>query len=179
MGWVTMTDVIMSRAFARANHWTFEIKPIKELIARYAGDGLGWADPFAGESRFAQLRNDMNPERNQTFQMEAVDFAEYITMGWEAILNGVLFDPPYSYRQVSEHYKILGKKATALDTSANFTIRVKRAIAPAIKQGGYAICCGWNTGGFGKCLGFELIEVLDVCHGLTHQDTLVTVERKL
>lgn len=173
-----MTDVIMNRVFARANHWTFEIKPIKELIVRYAGErGLWWADPFAGESRFAQFRNDMNPERGQPNQNEAEVFAKYIAAQY--IIDGVLFDPPYSYRQVSEHYKILGKKATRFDTSANFTIRVKRAIAPAIKQGGYAICCGWNTAGFGKCLGFELIEVLDVCHGLTHQDTLITVERKL
>ena len=92
---------------------------------------------------------------------------------------GVIFDPPYSYRQVSEHYKSLGMKATALDTSANFYNRVMNAICDAIQVGGYAISCGWNSSGFGKNRGFEIVEILIVAHGASHHnDTIVTVERK-
>lgn len=36
----------------------------------------------------------------------------------------------------------------------------------------------WNSGGFGKNLGFEMIEILLVPHGGHHNDTIVTVERK-
>jgi len=40
-------------------------------------------------------------------------------------------------------------------------------------------CCGWDSNGFGKNRGFELIELLLVCHGGRHNDTIVTVERKV
>jgi hypothetical protein len=174
--------MIMNRAFARANAWTFESKPIVELLDRYVGDGQGWVDPFAGHSTLCEFRNDMNPEQSQPHMMEAVvyttTYLQPFLLQTGRVLNGCVFDPPYSYRQVSEHYKQLGLKATSMDTSANFTIRVKRAIAPLIKVGGYAITCGWNSNGFGKNLGFEIEEILLVAHGLTHNDTIVTVERK-
>lgn len=47
-----------------------------------------------------------------------------------------------------------------------------------IKPNGLAISCGWNSGGFGKMLGFEIVEILLVAHGGNHNDTIVTVERK-
>jgi hypothetical protein len=170
--------MIVNRVFARANKWTFEIPPIKELLNRYVIDGKDWVDPFAGNSKLCEYRNDMNPEREQPSKQEAEIFANFLYQT-RRNLKGCVFDPPYSYRQVSEHYKECGKKASSMDTSANFTIRVKRAIAPIIRDGGYAISFGWNTNGFGKCLGFEIVEILVVAHGLTHNDTLVTVERKL
>ena len=173
-----MQKITMNRVFARANAWTFEIKPIQELLDRYVGDGKGWADPFAGKSTLCEYRNDMNPEHNQPSMKESVVFANELQRQG-VVLDGVVFDPPYSHRQVSEHYKQMGLKATSMDTSANFTIKVKRAFAPMIQSGGYAISFGWNTSGFGKVLGFEIIEVLDIAHGLTHNDTLVTVERKV
>ena len=65
-----------------------------------------------------------------------------------------------------------------LDTSTNFYNRTKNLLADKIKEGGLAICFGWNSVGFGKNRGFEMIEVLLVCHGGHHNDTIVTVERK-
>ena len=41
------------------------------------------------------------------------------------------------------------------------------------------LCFGWNSGGIGKTLGFELTEILMVAHGGAHNDTICTVERKL
>lgn len=94
-------------------------------------------------------------------------------------LDGVLFDPPYSYRQVSEHYKEIGLKARSIDTSSNFYNRVMNAICDKIKPGGYAISCGWNSNGFGENRGFEQIEILLVAHFQHHNDTIVTVEQKM
>ena len=80
-----------------------------------------------------------------------------------------------------------GKTATVNDPIALFTetkeesiegYKPKKTLAPKIKTGGHAITFGWNTNGFGKKLGFEVIEVLLVHHGTNHNDTLVTVERK-
>ena len=36
-----------------------------------------------------------------------------------------------------------------------------------------------NSIGIGKKKGFEIIEILLVCHGRAHNDTIVTVERKV
>lgn len=60
-----------------------------------------------------------------------------------------------------------------------FPQNVKEHISPKIVTGGYAITFGWNSQGFGKKQGFELIEVLLVPHGRGHNDTIVTVEIKV
>ena len=163
---------------------TFTIKPIKELLGRYVGEdtliskrnGI-WVDPFAGENSPAQYTNDHNPAKPTTHHLEAIDFVNELS-GISSEFDGALFDPPYSYRQVSEHYKVIGKKATQLDTSTNFYNRVLNPLADIIKVGGYCISFGWNTNGMGKNRGFEIVEILLVAHGGHHNDTLVTVEIK-
>ena len=164
-----------NRVFSQASPWTFTIAPIPELLQRYVGNGSGWVDLFAGMNSPAETTNDMNPNAKAKYHMEASVFAEQI----QGEFNGVLFDPPYSYRQVSEHYQVLGKKATMQDTSAQFYNRAMNPISKKIKMGGIAISFGWNSNGFGFCRGFEIIEILLIAHGLHHNDTIVTVERKI
>lgn len=169
-------SIPMSREWAMPNHQTFKIGPIARLLQRYVGDGKGWADPFAGQNSPAQYTNDLNPAMPTRSHMEARDFAKLFSKGK---LRGVLFDPPYSFRQVSEHYKIVGKKATREDTSMLFYERVKSAICEAVAPGGFAISCGWNSNGFGKRRGFRMVEILVVAHGGSKNDTIVVVEQKV
>ena len=164
----------IERQFATASAWTFTIKPIKELLNEYTQYGT-WADPFAGFNSPAGITNDLNPHAPTTHHLEAGEFAACI----DTMLDGVLFDPPYSYRQISEHYKEYGKTATAKDTSYNFYHRVMKALDPKIKKGGVVISFGWNTNGFPKKWGYELERVLIVAHGMHHNDTLVTIQRKI
>jgi hypothetical protein len=166
---------LIRRAKAQPNAWTFTIKPIRHLVHRYVGSGKGWVDPFAGETSPAEWTNDLNPERKARYHMDALDFCKMLKGEYE----GVIFDPPYSYRQVSEHYAENGRKATALDTSSNFYMRVMNAICDKVRLGGLAISCGWNTNGFGGKRGFRIVEILIVAHGSHHNDTLVTVEQKV
>lgn len=172
-----MSDIKMSYAKAPPCKWTFKIAPIKELVERYVGDGMSWVDPFAGKSRYAHYRNDINVEMGQPFCMLADSFCEYLTIG-DSGFDGILFDPPYSYRQVTEAYSKAGLKATSIDTSNNFYNRVMNAICDKIRPEGYAISFGWNTNGFGVNRGFRPVEILVVAHGQHHNDTLVVVERK-
>lgn len=165
--------MIINRVFARANKWTFRIKPIALLLSRYMNGGI-WVDPFAGANSPAQITNDMDSNMPSQYHLEAVEFCNQLS----GIYDGVLIDPPYSYRQVSEHYRGQGIKASYKDTSYNFYGRVYDAIAHKIKVGGLAISFGWNSNGLGKVRGFEIIEILLVAHGLHHNDTIVTVERK-
>ena len=175
----TFDFVEMNRVFAMPNKWTFTVKPIKNLLFRYVGSGFltkgKWIDPFAGKYSPAQETNDINPEMPTKYHLDALEFCNQLRGKY----YGVLFDPPYSLRQVSEHYKAIGIKATSLDTSANFYKRVKNAVCDKIKKGGYAISFGWNSTGFGKNRGFKLVEILLVNHGAHHNDTIVTVEKKL
>ena len=167
----------IERKWAMPSMHTFTIKPIAELLSRYVKEPKEYIiDPFAGENSPAGVTNDHNPEKPTTHHLEAIDFVNLFEDGW---FDLALFDPPYSYRQVSEHYKVIGKKATQLDTSTNFYNRVLNPLANKIKVGGYCISFGWNTNAMGKNRGFEIVEILIVAHGGHHNDTLVTVERKI
>lgn len=169
----------ITRIWAMPSKDTFTIKPIKELLKRYVPfGGKDWIDPFAGENSPAEFTNDHNPDKPTKYHMEAMDFVNELS-GKTGQLEGALFDPPYSYRQVSEHYVVLGKKATQLDTSSQFYNRVLNPLADIIKVGGYCISFGWNTNGMGKNRGFVIEEILIIAHGGHHNDTLVTVEKKI
>ena len=47
------------------------------------------------------------------------------------------------------------------------------------KVGGTVLTMGWNSVGIGASRNFEKLEILLVSHGAQHNDTIVTVERKL
>lgn len=132
-------------------------------------------DPFANNSKIATVTNDLNPDFNTDFHLDAFDF---LKMFDNNSIDVVLYDPPYSTRQVSESYKNVGKEVTALDTSANWRKKHLDEIQRILKPNGIAICFGWNTNGVGKTRGFEMVEVLIVAHGGSHNDTLCTVEIK-
>lgn len=167
--------MIFSRVWAMPDRYTFRIAPVASLLARYMGGGR-WVDPFAGMTSKAQVRNDLSPESPAEFHLEAREFCEKI----DGPFDGILFDPPYSPRQISECYKSVGLDVCMEDTqSAALYSSCRDWLAPKLKSGGIAISFGWNTVGFGAERGFDLIEIMLVCHGGAHNDTIVTVERKL
>ena len=90
----------------------------------------------------------------------------------------VLYDRPYSPRQVAECYKSVGKTVNMQTTQASYWGKQKEQIGRIVKPGGYVITCSWNSGGIGKKHGFEIVEILMVAHGGWHNDTIVVVEKK-
>ena len=168
--------MIINKASANANRWTFRIKPIKRLVDKYVEDGKGWVDPFAGMFSPAEFTNDLNENMKTMYHMDSLEFCNMLNGNK---YEGVIFDPPYSFRQIKDCYTEFGLKLTQLDTSNNFYNRVMNAICDKIKPGGYAISCGWNSNGFGKRRGFYQIEILLVAHGSHANDTIVTVEKKI
>lgn len=157
--------------------WTFSIFPIAQLLKAYVGEGWNWIDPFAGKFSPAKLRNDHNPEMPAEYHMEALDFVKSINH--QEGFAGILFDPPYSFTQIKQHYELLGQKATKENTQIGFYEKVKSAACEKIKKGGYAISFGWNTNGFGKARGFKIIEIMCIAHGGSKNDTIVVVEVKI
>lgn len=167
----------LRRAWAMPNRETFKIPAINAL-ARAAMESVGglWIDPFAGGSRLAHVTNDLNPEFDTDSHLPAHEFLA--TFPDESV-SGVLLDPPYSPRQIKECYDGVGLALHPSDTQGTFYKRVKDAAARVVRPGGKIVTCGWNSGGVGKNREFELQVVLLVAHGGNHNDTIVTVERKL
>lgn len=168
----------ISRAWAMPSPNTFSIKPIGELVGSVlSGSGGIGLDPFARNSPFKKLclTNDIDPNVETDYHMDALDF---LAMQPDQSFGVILFDPPYSPRQVSECYKGAGKKVNMKTTSASFWSGIKNEISRVCKVGGHVVTCGWNSGGIGKSNGFEIVEILMVAHGGWHNDTIVTVERK-
>jgi len=135
-----------------------------------------WCDPFAGNSMIAQIRNDMNKETNADFHIDAIDFLKHQD---NEFFDGVLLDPPYSPRQVSECYKGFGKEVTNEDTRMSYWSNIKDEVQRIVKPGGKVICFGWNSMGMGKTRGFKMTRILLVPHGGNKNDTIVTVEIKM
>ena len=96
----------IDRVWAMPNKHTFRIKPIADLLLECVGDGYGWLDPFAGFNSPAEYTNDLDPETNASFHLDALEFLISTETG---TIGGVLFDPPYSPRQVAECYKSFGR----------------------------------------------------------------------
>ena len=164
--------MLISRVWAMPNKWTFTIKPIKQLLSRYS-IGKEWIDPFAGENSPADITNDLNPERPAKYHLDALEFLQQ-----QNEAEGVLYDPPYSFRQASECYKKVGREAFIV-TRMDYWSKCKNEITRICKPDGIVISFGWNSNGMGKNRGFEILEILIVPHGGDKHDTIVTVERKI
>lgn len=159
--------MLIQRVWAMPNKWTFTIKPIRELLAEECPDGIGWIDPFAGMNSPAEIKNDLNVEVDAQSHVDAIEFLRSRDTD---SATGALLDPPYSLRQVSEHYKQVGMRVTGWHTSAAWGSTIKNEIARIVRPGGKVICFGWNTQGIGKTRGFEMTRVLIVPHGGSNND---------
>ena len=164
----------INRIWAMPNSKTFNIKPIRNLIEKYKNGKI--IDPFSNQSKIATITNDIDTQYDTDYHLDALDF---LKMFEDNSIDMVLYDPPYSPRQVSECYRSLDKTVNMQTTQASFWSNQKKEIGRIVKQGGIVITCGWNSGGIGKKYGFEIIEILLVPHGGWHNDTIVTVERKV
>ena len=160
------------------NKNTFKIGPITDLLKRHIHDKSDWVgiDPFANESRIANITNDLDPQYDTDYNIDALDF---LRMFDDNSIDFVLYDPPYSPRQISECYKKLDKSVNMQTTQASYWSNQKKEIGRIVKKDGLVVTCSWNSGGIGMKYGFEIIEILLVPHGGWHNDTICVVERKL
>jgi hypothetical protein len=152
---------------------TFDVAAIGALVRKYLR-GVS-VDPFARNKRWATYTNDLNPATRAEHHMQAPEFLSMLAdQGVTA--DVVLFDPPYSPRQVAECYAAAGVPVTKTATqNAALYAACRREIRRLCKRGTVVLSFGWNTCGMGS--GFRTEELLIVCHGAAHNDTLCLVER--
>jgi len=134
-------------------HQTFMMKPVQELIHKEHNAGVE-LDPFPYpyEKDALQILKDQKDN--------SVDFG--------------LYDPPYSQRQLFEMYKGLGMN---LQSNANYFRLIDEEWNRVIKPGGKVVKFGWNSKRIAK--SFEITKILLINHGGAHNDTIVTVQRKI
>lgn len=173
-----------ARKWAMPDRNTLSIGPITDFVKSYLVGSHHSIDPFARNCRLADITNDLDPNTSAMYHMDAEEFLLKMAVDEERQVNGkfdlVIFDPPYSPRQISECYKGIGIEVGMKETqSAVLYQRVRDAIVPCLTDDGIVLSFGWNTVGMGKNRGFELIEILLVCHGGAHNDTICIAEQRL
>jgi len=171
-----MNKIIFNRKWEMPNSNTFDIKVISKLIHKYLKKNLISIDPFANKNKIALITNDIDNKFNTNYNLDALIFLKQFD---NESIDFILFDPPYSPRQVSECYKKMGLTVNMQTTQSSFWGNLKKEIARITKPGGYVISFGWNSNGIGKLNRFEIIEILNVAHGGAHNDTICTVEKKI
>ena len=109
--------MIITKTWAMPNSKTFSIKPINSIIERYIGLlemereaclletemeaclPLCIVDPFARESKFGTVRNDIDPQYVTEYHLDATEFLKLLP---SSSADMVLYDPPYSTRQFTK-----------------------------------------------------------------------------
>ena len=163
--------VVIEREFCMPQKYTFEMPAAASILDKYVvGE---WADPFAGYNSPATWTNDLDEDSPAKYHMDAIDFCDNVLPGG---LDGIIFDPPYSAHQIVVSYK---KSGQAEWRNGQVQKLVKDIAGIKVRHGGLAICFGWNSNGFGQRRGFQMEHILLLSHGGAHNDTIVTVERKV
>ena len=163
----------ITRSWAMANHNTLSIKPIRALFDKHKFGVT--VDPFARDCELCEFTNDLNKETKAKSNKYALEFLKEL-----AEMNFVVYDPPYSLRQVKECYDSFGTGFNFKDSQNAIRWTDERdVIASKQNEGDKVLSLGWSTTCMGKKRGYEIEEILIVSHGAAHNDTLCTVERKL
>jgi hypothetical protein len=168
-----------NRMWAMPSADTFSIPPIGEFVKKYLRDSKVSIDPFARNKRWATYTNDLNPDTAAECHRRAIVFLRWLRMkGIKADL--IIFDPPYSPRQVKEVYESVGMMFGIADqwNSGRWTIE-RDLCYDILSPGGVFLSFGWNSQGLGKERHVETIEILLVPHGGAHNDTICMAERKI
>lgn len=169
-----MVDLKIERVWAMPSVWTFTVPFIKSLLCDEMVASSEWYDPFAGENSPAKYRNDIESRvENLTSNTDALEFLRSIPDG---CADGVLFDPPYSVEQCLRRYT---PKQRGTAGRAEYWAKCKDEMARCCKMGGKVIHFCWDSTGCGKKRGFEIERIALVCHGACHNDTIITVDRKV
>ena len=135
-------------------HKTFNIKPFKELIDQQLNKD--YVDPFP-----------------YPYKQDAIEYLKTID---DLSVNDLVFDPPYSQRQLKEMYKNIG---FSYDMNNSYWANCKDEIARITKINGKVLSFGWNSNGIGKTRGFEIKKIWLIAHGSMHNDTIITLEIKV
>lgn len=167
----------MSRKWAMPASDTFDCPPIGEFVKSYLRKSKVSIDPFARNKEWATYTNDLNPNTAAQYHKRALVFLRYMRMR-NIKADLIIFDPPYSLRQVKEVYDQFGKFTFEDSKEAGKWTKEKKLCYDLLLPGGVFLYFGWNTNGLGLKNGARIEEILLVAHGGSHNDTICVAEIK-
>ena len=167
----------LNRQWAMPTKNTFDCPPIQELIQRYISRSKISVDPFAANSNLATYTNDLNPNTDAEYHIDALDFLKLLNER-DIKADVILLDPPYSLRQMKECYENIGRKVSQRE-SQRFYGDLRDAVDNLIMPGSHVLTFGWNSIGMGKTRNYRIVEVMLVCHGRAHNDTICVIDQKM
>ena len=171
-----MINMQINRIWAMPNKFTFKIKPIKKIVEKYIKEAKIIIDPFANQCKYGTIRNDLNPEFDTNYHLDALKFLKLMKSNSADL---VLYDPPYSIHQAAICYNKFGQdKLKQSVANMGYWGNCKNEVTRILKINGIVIICSWSSNGIGINRGFEMLEILLVPHGGSKNDTIVTVEKK-
>lgn len=166
-----------SRVWAMPSADTFDVPPIAGFVQKYLLKSKISVDPFARNKRWARYTNDLNPETAAEEHMDAEDFLRHLRRHLFVQPDLIIFDPPYSPGQIAEVYQQVGEKRDGGGgRNSELYARVRNQIRKIASPGTIVLSFGWQSAGMGD--GWELLEILLVCHGGAHNDTICMAERR-
>ncbi len=172
--------------WAMPNKATFSIPPIKKFIDKWIPDkDVVIVDPFRGESDIGNLTNDIRETR-----IDSLVWLKSIPAG---IADVVLFDPPYTPRQLKECYNSLG--LSLHDTTAGYWARLRDEVVRISHKGTIVLSFGYGASHIGTKRGydieeglivlqtekqgeFDIVDGLMILHGSLHNATICMAEVK-
>lgn len=160
-----ITEPKLKRICQPLKRYTFQAPLIKEWVEQMSS-GLV-LNLFAGITKLNQteVRVDLDPETNPDYCMDALEFCRLY--GDTTKYDTVILDPPYAYRKSMEKYK--GHIASPFK-------QLKDELCNVTKIGSKVITFGYHSNSMGRLRGFELTDVLLICHGGAQHDTIAIVE---
>lgn len=172
----------ISRFFEFPNSEPFQLFTVRELFKRIlpVGDGKVIIDPFARNSKYGTIRNDINPGTGAEYHMDVYDFLRF-TVDRRIKADVILFDPPYSPTQLKRQYQSAGLELAKKDTMRNgYWKKELVLINKLLKINGYFIKFGWNSSGFNSSIhkNYSIEEIILINHGAAHNDTIIVIEKK-
>jgi hypothetical protein len=148
-------EITITRAWSMPSPNTFSIDPIADLLNRWL-EGRGViVDPFARNSVIGNITNDLNHDTIAQHHLPADEFcASLADSGMQA--DAVLFDPPYSPRQIAEVYEQIGRECGTADTQNGRLYRVvKDSLAAVLGQAVSQSAAAGTAPGLGRDAGLN------------------------
>lgn len=151
------------------SRWTFEYTPAREIVERHAhGRAL---NACAGRTKLDYegeiVRNDLNPEIDADYHLDAVDLADHFGAG---AFDTVIFDPPFDEEQAQAKYDGI---------HAGDVCAARQGFNEIIRPRGRVISFGWNSWGMRSFDAFERVETVLLQRGPLHRDVIVTVDQRV
>jgi hypothetical protein len=173
-----LSGIRIAREWGMPTADTFDCPPIATFVQKYLQESNRSVDPFARNKQWATVTNDLNPDTAADHHEDAAVFLRGLVKRGERF-DLVIFDPPYSPRQIKECYDGIGKKMEQMDAFRTHWKPERDAIIDLMDVGGVVLSFGWNSNGMGRKRMFRIEEMLIVAHGPGHNDTICMAERKL